>query len=129
MAVLVPVSWGELIDKVTILQIKAEKISDADKLANVNRELAELNAVIDSHGPLPDTVRVIMDELREANTALWDIEDNIRACEREKRFDDEFIRLARSVYFSNDRRAALKRKVNELLGSSLVEEKSYEDYS
>jgi hypothetical protein len=129
MAVTVPVSWGELLDKVTILQIKAERIVDADKLANVNRELAELTAVIERNGPLSSGVQALMDELREANTALWDIEDNIRACEREKRFDEEFIRLARSVYYTNDRRAELKREVNQLLDSALVEEKSYESYT
>jgi hypothetical protein len=129
MAVTVPVSWGELLDKVTILQIKAERIVDADKLANVNRELAELTAVIERNGPLSSGAQMLMDELREANTALWDIEDNIRACEREKRFDEEFIRLARSVYYTNDRRAELKREVNQLLDSALVEEKSYESYT
>ncbi|MDH3979607.1 MAG: DUF6165 family protein [Gammaproteobacteria bacterium] len=129
MAVTVPVSWGELLDKVTILQIKAERIVDADKLANVNRELAELTAVIERNGPLSSGVQALMDELREANTALWDIEDNIRTCEREKRFDEEFIRLARSVYYTNDRRAELKRKLNQLLDSALVEEKSYESYT
>jgi hypothetical protein len=129
MAVTVPVSWGELLDKVTILQIKAERIVDADKLANVNRELAELTVVIERNGPLSSGAQALMDELREANTALWDIEDNIRTCEREKRFDEEFIRLARSVYYTNDRRAELKRKVNQLLDSALVEEKSYESYT
>jgi len=129
MAVNVPVSWGELLDKITILQIKAVKISDADKLANVNHELQTLLAVVEATGPLSADVEAAMDGLRDANMELWDIEDNIRTCERDKRFDDEFIKLARSVYYTNDRRAELKKRINTLLGSELVEEKSYEDYA
>lgn len=129
MAVTVPVSWGELLDKVTILQIKAVKINDASKLANVQHELDTLTAVIEASGPLSAGVQAAMDGLREANTKLWDIEDNIRACERDKRFDEEFIELARSVYYTNDRRAELKKTINTLLDSELVEEKSYEDYA
>ncbi len=129
MAVNVPVSWGELLDKVTILQIKAEKITDAGKLANVKNELQALQGVIEAAGELQQDVLDAMDGLRDANTKLWDIEDNIRACEREKRFDEEFIRLARSVYYTNDRRAELKKQINSMLDSGLVEEKSYEDYT
>lgn len=129
MAVKVPVSWGELFDKITILQIKSEKIADAAKKQNVDRELSELLAVVDEAGPPGDEVKALMTALRETNERLWDIEDDIRCCEREKRFDDEFIGLARSVYVTNDRRADLKKQINTLLDSALVEEKSYESYT
>ena len=128
MTVMVPVSWGELFDKITILQIKSERITDPVKKQNVDRELGELLAVMDSAMPLPGEVTAIMDELRAANSSLWDIEDNIRLCERDKRFDEEFIGLARSVYVTNDKRAELKKQINLLLDSGLVEEKSYESY-
>ena len=128
MAVTIPVSWGELFDKITILQIKAERITDAGKKKNVDTELAELLAIKDGAMPLADEVEVMMDGLRDANEKLWDIEDDIRRCERDKRFDDEFIGLARAVYVTNDRRAELKKQINILLDSGLVEEKSYESY-
>jgi len=129
MAVKIPVSWGELFDKITILQIKAEKITNPDQVKNVQKELNELENVLETTEPLSDDAVNIMNELRSANGKLWDIEDDIRSCEREKRFDEEFIRLARAVYYTNDERAELKRKANMLLGSELVEEKSYESYS
>lgn len=129
MAVMIPVSWGELFDKVTILQIKSERMQDAGKLANVRRELAELEKVLQTAGTLAPDVVSSMDELRIANSKLWDIEDDIRDCEREQRFDGEFIRLARAVYYTNDERAALKKRINLLMGSELVEEKSYASYS
>jgi Family of unknown function (DUF6165) len=129
MAVTIQTSWGELLDKITILQIKTEKITDAGKKVNVDRELAELLSVMDKAGPLADEVIAVMEELRDANARLWDIEDDIRCCEREQRFDEEFIRLARAVYITNDRRAELKKRINMLLDSDLVEEKSYESYS
>lgn len=129
MAVNIPVSWGELFDKVTILQIKSERIQDPDKLVNIRKELDELQMVLQSAEPLHPDVVDAMSGLRVANTKLWDIEDDIRDCEREKRFDDEFVRLARAVYFTNDERAELKKKINLLLGSELVEEKSYASYT
>lgn len=129
MAVMIPVSWGELFDKVTILQIKSERMQDADKLANVRRELAELEKVLQTAGALAPDVVSAMDGLRDANSKLWDIEDDIRDCERERRFDEEFVRLARAVYYTNDERAALKKRINLLLGSELVEEKSYASYT
>lgn len=129
MAVMIPVSWGELFDKVTILQIKSERMQDADKLANVRRELAELEKVLQTAGALAPDVVSAMDGLRDANSKLWDIEDDIRDCERERRFDAEFVRLARAVYYTNDERAALKKRINLLLGSELVEEKSYASYT
>jgi hypothetical protein len=126
---MIPVSWGELFDKVTILQIKSERMQDEDKLANVRRELSELEKVLQTAGALAPDVVSAMDGLRVANAKLWDIEDDIRDCEREQRFDAEFIRLARAVYYTNDERAALKKRINLLLGSELVEEKSYASYT
>lgn len=126
--VMIPVSWGELFDKLTILEIKKERISDKPKLKNISRELDELLAVSNAHElpgqPLTDLVA----ELRSINETLWDIEDDIRTCERREDFSSSFIELARSVYKTNDKRAELKLRINRLLGSELVEEKSYEAY-
>lgn len=125
----VPISAGELIDKITILEIKSERIRDAKKLANVRAELDALNRTWSAH----DLSRVdVADErarLRKVNETLWDIEDRIRLKEKAQAFDSDFIELARAVYFRNDERAAVKREINLRLGSPLVEEKSYEDYS
>ncbi len=129
MAVMIPVSWGELFDKVTILQIKAQRMQDPEKVSNVRKELTELEKVLHTAEPLAAGVIEAMDELRLANSKLWDIEDEIRDCERAKRFDDEFVRLARAVYYTNDDRAALKKRINLLMGSELVEEKSYASYT
>jgi hypothetical protein len=126
---MVPVSWGELFDKLTILQIKSERIADTDKLENVCRELAELDKVVRGAGLQSAELEEAVTALREANSKLWVIEDDIRDCERERRFDAEFIRLARAVYYTNDERAALKKRINMLTGSELVEEKSYSSYS
>ena len=128
MPILVPVSWGELLDKITILDIKNRRIGDADKLANVRRELDALNAVSVSCGPFPAGADVLIEELKAINEQLWDIEDRLRDCERDKDFGDRFVQLARGVYHSNDRRAELKKRLNALLGSELVEEKSYQPY-
>jgi len=117
-----PVSWGELVDKITILEIKAARIVDPAKLANVQRELQALVAVRDAQGKPP---AMLAAELRQVNEALWDIEDRIRECEQRGDFGPTFIELARSVYKTNDRRAALKRRINDAMGSELVEEKSY----
>ncbi len=129
MAVMVPVSWGELIDKITILEIKQARIDDAAKRANVTRELDALSAVRDGHGVLPDGLDALHRRLVEINTALWEIEDDIRDRERRQDFGADFIRLARAVYFTNDDRSRVKRQVNDLMGSELVEEKSYADYT
>lgn len=123
-APLVPVSWGELLDKITILEIKADRIEDAAARANVGRELALLREVAAPVLPQPGLAALI-EALRSINCALWEIEDAIRARDAAARFDAEFIRLARAVYLTNDERAALKRKINVLLRSVLVEEKSY----
>lgn len=124
----VPVSFGELLDKMSILQIKLERISDAGKRANVARELDALQTTW-SHAPESrQDVGALLAELKRVNEALWEIEDEIRDLEREQRFDARFIELARSVYITNDERARLKRDLNQALGSALVEEKSYAAY-
>ena len=124
-----PVSWGELIDKITILEIKQAHISDPAKLANVNHEHDVLTATRDQYAPFPEGFDSLVSQLKDINQKLWDIEDDIRDQERKKQFGEEFIRLARAVYFTNDIRADLKKQINTLLGSDLVEEKSYQDYS
>jgi hypothetical protein len=126
--ILVQTAPGELIDKITILQIKSERIADTVKLRNVRVELDTLTAARDAAMPATDELAELTAQLKQVNEALWDIEDAIRDCEREGDFGPRFIELARSVYRSNDQRAALKRSVNELLGSHLVEEKSYAAY-
>lgn len=124
----VPVSYGELIDKITILEIKAARISHPEKLANVRTELDLLNTTWLANPLAATDISVERSKLKAVNEALWDIEDHIRVKEKAKAFDTEFIELARSVYFRNDDRAACKREINEILGSTLVEEKSYENY-
>ena len=124
MQVTVPISVGELLDKITILEIKAERIKDPAKLANVRNELDALAGLSAGLG-LGDDSRPLVDELGQVNRRLWDIEDRLRALERAEAFGQEFVALARSVYRENDRRAHLKRRLNELTGSALIEEKSY----
>ena len=124
----VEVAPGELIDKITILEIKLERMEDAEKLAHVKLEWETLTKARDAAiEPTPE-LENLSANLKTANEALWEIEDDIRDCERAKNFGETFIELARSVYITNDRRAALKREINELLGSSLIEEKSYASY-
>jgi cob(I)alamin adenosyltransferase len=125
---LVPVSWGELIDKITILEIKVERIGKRDALANVRRELDALNAVVGENAPRRAGVARLKSALRKINLALWEIEDEIRLKERAGTFDAGFVELARAVYRTNDRRARVKREINDLLGSELVEEKHYARY-
>ena len=125
----VPVSVGEVIDKITILEIKEERIADAAKVANVKAELAALRPLVTGGVFDSDAVQGLTDALRAVNAELWDIEDDIRAEEAASRFGDRFIQLARAVYVTNDRRADLKKQINLATGSDLVEEKSYEDYS
>lgn len=128
MLIHVPVSWGELLDKITILEIKAERITDPTKNANVVKELTALNQTRDETGVDLAPVAAATDELRQVNETLWQIEDDIRECERQDAFRERFVALARAVYRTNDRRAALKRTINDALGSDLVEEKSYAAY-
>lgn len=123
-----PVSFGELIDKMTILEIKSERIHDAEKLTNVRRELDLLDRTWGAHEASVTNIDAERLRLKTVNESLWDIEDAIRRKEKAKAFDDQFIELARSVYVRNDERAAAKKAINLKLGSTLVEEKSYEDY-
>lgn len=125
--VLIEVPPGELIDKITILRIKAARIADPAKLANVRTELAVLTGARAALPQDPDLAR-LEDGLQTVNQALWDIEDAIRDCERAGDFGPRFIELARAVYHTNDRRAALKRDINLRLGARLIEEKSYKPY-
>jgi len=125
----VPVSPGEVLDKITILEIKSERISDPDKLVNVRTELALLQKTWAESIAEDDTIRSLHVQLKEINEALWEIEDDIRDKERDKEFDERFIELARAVYFTNDRRSEVKKKLNLHLGSEIVEEKSYQDYT
>ena len=125
MPLLVPISVGELLDKISILEIKAEAIADPAKHANVMRELAALDAVRGREVAEVPELPALYSELKSVNLALWQIEDSIREHERDGQFDERFIELARGVYRNNDRRAVLKRRINQLTGSEIVEEKSY----
>ena len=126
---MVPISPGELIDKITILEIKSQRMTDAAKLHNVRTELALLTDTWRASPFAATDIRAEWDALREVNGKLWDIEDRIRDQERDGNFGEVFIELARAVYVTNDERAALKKKINTKLGSTLVEEKSYADYA
>ena len=121
----IEVSPGELVDRITILEIKAERIADAIKVKNVLMELQRLRAARDGALPRSLDVEAVTTELRIVNERLWDCEDHIRACERAGEFGPRFVELARAIYRSNDERAALKGRINHLLGSTLVEVKSY----
>jgi hypothetical protein len=126
--ILVPISPGELLDKITILRIKAARMSDATKVANVKHELALLEKTWKDSGAAAIDLAAEEAGLTRVNEALWVIEDEIRDEERAKRFGDKFIELARAVYVTNDERATIKKRVNTLSGSSIVEEKSYKAY-
>ena len=126
--ILVPVSFGELLDKIAILQIKSERMSDPAKLANVRKELEALERTWMAHPAAGGDIVRLRADLKAVNERLWEIEDDIRNEERAQRFGEEFIRLARAVYFENDERARIKKDINLALGSTYVEEKSYQDY-
>lgn len=126
--ILTPISPGELLDKLTILQIKSENITDPEKLKNVGTEHAALQSVADTHIPRTEKLQSLTAALLRINKELWAIEDDIRDCERAGDFGDTFIQLARAVYVTNDKRADLKKQINLEMGSKLVEEKSYADY-
>jgi len=128
MSLLAPVSAGELLDKITILEIKSERITDRAKLANVARELAALTEIAEREGLLGIDLNAPLNELRAVNEALWKVEDALRDHERRGDFEPRFVELARSVYRHNDRRAEIKRLINVQVGSMLIEEKSYADY-
>ena len=126
--IFVPVSPGEVLDKITILEIKSERIQEEEKLLNVRRELVLLKEVWAEKVVDDKNIRRLHVQLKEINEALWDIEDAIRDEERLQRFEVRFIELARNVYFTNDRRSRVKKELNTYLGSEIVEEKSYKDY-
>ena len=126
--ILVPVSYGELLDKIAILQIKSERMADPAKLANVRAELSALERTWMAHPAATGNVVELRARLKAVNERLWVIEDDIRLKEKAQAFDDEFIALARSVYVENDERARIKKDINLALGSTYVEEKSYQDY-
>ena len=126
--ILIPISPGELLDKITILQIKSERIEDPSKVANVRTELDLLQQVWQDKVEDDETISTLTAELKSINEALWEIEDDIRDEERNRRFGERFIELARAVYVTNDRRADAKKRVNLHLKSNIVEEKSYQDY-
>ena len=127
MNVNVEISIGEFFDKITILEIKKERINNADKLVNINKELDGLNDLLSKLSFTREDVAQEVSELSKINEALWEIEDDIREKESKKVFDAEFIELARSVYITNDKRSDIKRDINIKLGSDFVEEKSYEE--
>ena len=126
--ILVPVSFGELLDKIAILQIKSERMRDPAKLANVRNELSALEKTWLAHPAAGKNIVELRKALKDVNERLWVIEDDIRVKEKAQAFDAGFIKLARSVYFENDERARIKKDINLALGSAYVEEKSYEDY-
>ena len=126
--ILVPVSFGELLDKIAILEIKSERMSDPGKLSNVRNELEALRRTWAAAPASQVDITELRAALKSVNERLWVIEDDIRIKEKAQAFDDEFIRLARAVYFENDERARIKREINLKLGSAYVEEKSYQDY-
>ena len=128
MSIRVPISVGELLDKLTILRIKSERISDPDKLSNVQRELETLETTWTESPFSGHDLGAELEQLRRVNETLWDIEDQIRLKEARLEFDQEFIELARSVYLTNDERAAVARHINLKVGSDLVGEKSYTEY-
>lgn len=125
----VEVSWGELIDKITILEIKQQRLTSPAAVANVRKELEALLRASGGLSPEPAGLDALKRDLKAINEALWDIENRTRAKEAAKSFDTEFIELTRSVYLNNDKRARIKRQINELLNSGLVEEKQYTPYS
>ena len=126
--ILVPTAPGELIDKLTILRLKSEKITDPLKLGNVRHEQAELQKTADAALAPSAALYALWEQLYQINAALWVIEDDIRDCESRADFGPDFIRLARAVYVTNDNRAAVKKQINLLLGSAIIEEKSYHDH-
>ncbi|MCG8544352.1 MAG: DUF6165 family protein [Alphaproteobacteria bacterium] len=127
-SIVIEVSPGELIDRLTILEIKSNRISDPEKLRNVRHELSLYRTIRSSQLPVDGKLSDLQGNLRAINETLWDIEDEIRACEAQQDFGARFIDLARAVYRENDRRATIKREINMLLGSTIIEEKSYTPY-
>ena len=127
-APLIPISWGELFDKITILEIKLKNVHEKNALNNVKKEHDKLRIIYENNFLENIRAKNLMHDLKQINQKLWKIEDNIRDKERNRTFDEEFIELARSVYLTNDKRSKIKRKINETFGSELIEEKLYADY-
>ena len=125
---LIPISWGELFDKLTILKIKLTKLKDKNALWNVKTEHDQLIKIYNKNFLQSSNAKLLISDLKQINEKLWDIEDKIREKERNKTFDEEFIELARNVYMTNDQRSSIKRNINEIFGSKIIEEKSYSDY-
>ena len=128
MEVNIPVSLGELLDKISILEIKSKKISNDSKLTNIKKELNGLKKVLEDLNFNFSETNNLYEELYKINLTLWDIEDSIRILEKDKNFGNDFINLARSVYITNDKRFQVKNEINKIFNSEYVEEKSYEDY-
>ena len=128
MEVNIPVSLGELLDKISILEIKSVKISNESKLKNIKKELSGLKKVLENLNINFSEIKNLYEELYKINLGLWEIEDSIRILEKNKNFEKDFIDLARSVYITNDKRFQVKNEINKLFNSNYVEEKSYEDY-
>ena len=126
--IIVPVSSGELIDKITILKIKKKKIFNKSKLKNINNELSLLNEIYKNNFKNNKKLLLYEKKLIKINKKLWDIEDKIRFLESKKNFNQQFIDLARAIYINNDERSEIKKKINQLTGSRLIEEKSYKSY-
>ena len=122
------ISAGELLDKISILEIKLDKVKNENNLKIINKEYKSLKESQDSNIETTEKTKKLYDEIKEINLKLWDIEDNIRICEKNKDFGKKFIELARLVYITNDQRSKTKSKINELLGSNIKEIKQYEDY-
>ena len=127
MIIEIPVSLGELVDKISILLIKEKKINDQEKIKFIRDELSLLKKTLENTVNIKD-INYYLNMLTEINNILWNIEDNIRDCERKKKFDNNFISLARSVYINNDKRSEIKKEINNKFGSKIVEVKSYEKY-
>tara|TARA_B100000242_G_scaffold291004_1_gene263482 strand:+ start:588 stop:977 length:390 start_codon:yes stop_codon:yes gene_type:complete len=125
---LIPISWGELFDKLTILQIKLENLRDKKALKNVKIEHDQLQLIYNNNFLENQNAKLFLTDLKEINKKLWNIEDKIRDKERNKVFDKEFVELARNVYITNDKRSSIKRNINKIFRSEIIEEKSYEDY-
>lgn len=125
---LIQISWGELFDKLTILKIKLTKLKDKNALWNVKTEHDQLIKIYNKNFLQNSNAKLLISDLKQINEKLWDIEDKIREKERNKTFDEEFIELARNVYMTNDQRSSIKRNINEIFGSKIIEEKSYSDY-
>ena len=128
MLIKIPVSVGELADKITILEIKKNKIKDKNKLENINNELKHLSIILAKKVKLDILMKKEIASLKKINLILWDIEDGKRKCEKNKKFGPKFIKLARNVYILNDKRAQIKFKINNLSGSNIIEVKSYDEY-